>query len=162
MRPPEPAELDLAGLMREAVQAAVCEVEAGGLPFVGLVVDPGGYRSGFGVNEVARTGDPMAHAEIVAMRQALTDRGAPDLAGTHLLATGEPCGLCYRFAARQRISSIWVAVDSATVAGYGFDYRSGYAAFGTAPIPDADAARLLPVDGGTAPFTRYLARKDSR
>ncbi len=148
-------EPELAGLMAEAVEFSIRHVASGGLPFVGVISDDCGNQSDFGVNEVHRTGDPSAHAEIVAMRQAMEDRGAPDLRGLRLLATGEPCGLCYRFAIDHGIERIYVAVDADTVAAHGFDYRHSYPAFGIDRSRPTDLVRPLPVERGREPFDLF-------
>ena len=71
-------------VMAQAVDACTEHVDAGGLPFVGVVVNADGEMvSGFGVNRVAETGDPMAHAEVVAMRDAMTRYGL-DLSLIHI------------------------------------------------------------------------------
>lgn len=149
--------------MAQAVEVGERHVETGGLPFVGALVAGDGWSSEHGVNLVRETGDPSAHAEIVAMRQALRDRGRTGLAGTTLLATGEPCALCYRFAAANRVDAVHFAVDRDTAAAWGFDYRAGYTALGTDRLPIARAARHLPVARGLEPFIRYreLHRSDS-
>lgn len=86
--------VSLTALMERAVDACATHVAAGGLPFVGVVVDStGDVMSEFGVNRVAETGDPTAHAEVVAMRDAMTTHGLHAFSGAVLLATGEPCGL---------------------------------------------------------------------
>ena len=112
--------------MRTAVDFSTRHVDGGGLPFVGAVADNSGILSRLGVNEVHETGDPSAHAEIVAMRDALSSHGRETLTGTILLATGEPCGLCYRFAIDHGIDTIYTAVDRDAVAAFGFDYRASY------------------------------------
>jgi guanine deaminase len=114
----------LHAVMEKAVDKCTTHVEAGGLPFVGVVVGDAGVISEFGVNRVRETGDPSAHAEIVAMREAMALHRLTSLAGATLLATGEPCGLCYRFAIDRRVDAIYVAVDRDEVAAFGFDYRS--------------------------------------
>jgi tRNA(Arg) A34 adenosine deaminase TadA len=145
----------LASLMADALQFGIRHVDGGGLPFVGVLVGEDGYVAEPGVNLVRETGDPTAHAEIVAMRAALRDRDGGDLTGTWLLATGEPCGLCYRFALDHRVGRIYVAVDSDTVAAHGFDYRGSYPAFridrSALPIP----VYRLPVAGALEPFRRF-------
>lgn len=147
----------LHAVMEKAVEACLAHVETGGLPFVGVVVDGTGLViSGFGVNRVRETRDPTAHAEIVAMKDAMRSRGLARLAGTTLLATGEPCGLCYRFAINHRVDAIHVAADRDEVAGFGFDYRSSYAALGITDDLRSGLLRHLPVKRGTDPFTRYL------
>ncbi|MFC0626555.1 deaminase [Kribbella deserti] len=148
----------LRALMADAVEFSVRHVESGGIPFVGLVVAGDGWVPGPGVNLVRETGDPTAHAEIVAIREAVETRGADGLEGSMLLATGEPCALCYRVAAGHGIAAVHFAVDRNTAAEFGFDYRASYLADGTDRLPLAATARHLPVDRGLEPFTRYLQR----
>ena len=64
-------------LMAQAVIRSITHVESGGLPFVGVIVDGQQAISEFGVNRVQETGDPSAHAEIVAIRDALSSSGKP-------------------------------------------------------------------------------------
>ncbi|MFD9905571.1 deaminase [Streptomyces sp. NPDC059063] len=146
----------LTALMADAVETCVRRVESGGVPFVGLLVATDGWISDPGVNLVHETGDPSAHAEIVALRQAVRDRGHCALRGATLLATGEPCALCYRVAAAHGVAAVHFAVDRDTAAAWGFDYRAGYEADATDRLPLAAAARHLAVDRGLAPFIRYL------
>jgi guanine deaminase len=145
----------LTRLMGEAVAHSVRHVEAGGIPFVGRVVADDGYASEYGVNRVRETGDLTAHAEIVAMRAALRERGTADLRGLRLLATGEPCGLCYCFAAEQRISAVYYAIDANTAARWGFDYRAGYAQPRAGRLRTAENVHRLRVEHALDPFTRY-------
>lgn len=139
----------LEALMADAVEVSIRHVESGGIPFVGLLVAGDGWVSDPGVNLVRETGDPTAHAEIVAIRKAVKDRGRSGLEGVTLLATGEPCALCYRVAASHGIATVCFAVGRDTAAEWGFDYRAGYR------LPLAVTAQHLPVERGLAPFTRY-------
>lgn len=150
----------LTSLMRDAVAFSVRHVERGGIPFVGVVIDESGYVSEYGVNQVRETGDPTAHAEIVAMRATIRSRHLADLRGMSLLATGEPCGICYRFALDQRIERVYVAVDSDAVAAWGFDYRESYRRLGADRAKLADLVTPLPVTDGLKPFERYLKVND--
>jgi len=45
-------------------------------------------------NERERTGDPTAHAELLALRDAATARGSWRLTGCVLAVTLEPCPMC--------------------------------------------------------------------
>lgn len=147
----------LRSVMDHAVEACTAHVDAGGLPFVGVVInETGEVISGLGVNQVPETGDPMEHAEVVAMREAMTRHDLDNLTGKVLLATGEPCGLCYRYAIDHGIETIYVAVDRDEVAALGFDYRSSYPAFGITDDHRDVLFRRLPSERGTNPFTRYL------
>jgi len=47
-----------------------------------------------GINEVDATFDPTAHAEIVAIRRACHALRMPELRGTTLYSTLQPCGMC--------------------------------------------------------------------
>ncbi|MFC7343236.1 deaminase [Saccharopolyspora griseoalba] len=143
----------LESLMADAVEVGVRHVESGGLPFVGRLVADDGWVSEPGVNLVRETGDLTAHAEIVAIREAVETRGPSSLEGATLLATGEPCALCYRFAAAHSIAAVCFAVDRDTAAEWGFDYRAGYE---MTRLPLAATAEHLAVPRGLVPFTRYV------
>lgn len=143
-------------LMEEAVAHCVDHVTAGGLPFAGVVVTASGEVSSFGVNAVADTGDPTAHAEIVAMREIEDRHGAGALVGADLLATGEPCGLCYQYAIDHGIARIHVALDRDGVAARGFDYRASYRMFGISDERRAGLMHRLPVIRSREPFKAYL------
>lgn len=145
----------LAALMADAVEISISHVESGGIPFVGRLVGEDGWVSGPGVNLVRETGDRTAHAEIVAMREVAQTRGRDGLEGLTLLATGEPCGLCYRVAAAHGIAAVHFAVGRDAAAEWGFDYRAGYREADRLPL--AKAARLLAVERGLVPFERYRA-----
>ena len=143
-------------VMEDAVEECITHVDDGGLPFVGVVINDTGVISEYGVNRVRETGDPSAHAEIVAMRDAMASHGLDTLAGTSLLATGEPCGLCYRFAIDHQVDAIYVAVDRDAIADWGFDYRTSYPALGISDDQRADLLHHLPVERAREPVARYL------
>ncbi|SDP81548.1 nucleoside deaminase [Lentzea jiangxiensis] len=150
-------DIDLDQLLSDAVTYARDHVEQGGLPFVGVVVTTSGQVSAYGVNEVRHTGDPTAHAEIVAIRTLAAELGPALLEGATLLATGEPCLLCYRFAADHGIQHVIYAVDQDTAATWGFDYRSD-AAPTAAQKSLRDRAEHRPVREHLAPFAHFLRR----
>lgn len=149
---------DLQAVMADAVEVCLAHVDGGGLPFVGVIVDGTGVLSEFGVNRVQETRDPQAHAEIVAMRDALTTHDLTSLTGTTLVATGEPCGLCYRFAIDHGVEAIHVALDRDEVARWGFDYRTSYPAFNVTEDQRAGLLHHLPVARGSDPFARYIQK----
>ena len=61
---------------------------------VGSVVARDGAVVARGRNLVAVTGDPTAHAEVVAVREASRALGRRDLSGHALYTTWEPCPMC--------------------------------------------------------------------
>jgi tRNA(Arg) A34 adenosine deaminase TadA len=151
--------IHIQALMANAVDIAVRHVESGGLPFVGVLVGDDGWVSEAGVNLVRETGDPTAHAEIVAIRQAVCERPG-GATGAALLATGEPCATCYRVAAAHGVSAVYYAVDRHTAAESGFDYRAGYSSADRSHLQET--AQQLGVSRRLAPFTRYLELRSTR
>jgi tRNA(adenine34) deaminase len=61
---------------------------------------------GRGHNERETTGDPTAHAEIVALRQAAKALGTWRLAGVTLYTTLEPCPMCAEAIIQSRVSKV--------------------------------------------------------
>jgi tRNA(adenine34) deaminase len=66
----------------------------GDVPVAALVCDEAGAPIGVGRNERELTGDPTAHAEIVAIRAAAAATGTWHLENTTLVVTLEPCAMC--------------------------------------------------------------------
>jgi guanine deaminase len=146
-------------LMKSAVAYSTEHVHNGGIPFTAFVVD-GEFRVvGCGVNRVREHHDPLAHAEVEAIRDACRSVGSPSLHGMTLLASGEPCAMCYLTALYAGISQVLFAVDRDEAAAQGFDYRRTYALFKSDPRQwSALAAGKLEVDEGMQPFQAFRAR----
>ena len=79
--------------LRLAIELAEARVRAGGGPFGAVVVREGGIV-GTGFNAVVPLGDPTAHAEVQAIRDACATLGAYRLDGCALYASCEPCPMC--------------------------------------------------------------------
>lgn len=86
--------LDPETLMRVAMAEAEAAEVAGEVPVGALVVSPAGEVLGRGNNQVLRTNDPTAHAEIVALRSAGLAAANYRLLGCTLICTLEPCAMC--------------------------------------------------------------------
>ena len=85
---------DVERFLQRAVALAVDNVRARrGRPF-GAVVVKDGELLATGVNEVAATNDPTAHAELQAIRAACRRTGAVRLDGCVMFASGHPCPMC--------------------------------------------------------------------
>ncbi|KQS15714.1 nucleoside deaminase [Frigoribacterium sp. Leaf186] len=67
-------------------------VDEGGKPFACLLVRDGEIVAE-ATNHVAQTGDPTAHAEILAIRLA-AEQGITDLRGIDAYVTAYPCPMC--------------------------------------------------------------------
>ena len=59
-----------------------------------VVLGPDGSPIAMGSNERELTGDPTAHAEVVAIRRAAEALGQWRLTGCTLVVTLEPCTMC--------------------------------------------------------------------
>jgi len=79
--------------LREALRLARQAAEAGEVP-VGCVVVKEKRIVGRGRNRTRELGDPTAHAEIVALREAAKNLGEKELRGAEVFVTLEPCPMC--------------------------------------------------------------------
>src|SRR4029077_2326495 len=79
--------------MRVAFGEARRAAELGEVP-VGAVVVRGGELLGAGHNRRESEGDPLAHAELLALRQAAARVEGWRLLGCTMYVTLEPCAMC--------------------------------------------------------------------
>jgi tRNA(Arg) A34 adenosine deaminase TadA len=149
-------ENELTAYVREAVRISREHVAKGGIPFAGVVVR-GGQVLGTGVNRVREDNDPTAHAEVVALRAAAAEHGLRATAGSTLIASGEPCGLCYLAARYFGVGRVVYAADRVTAARHGFDYAGSYAVFAEDPAAWRIEVTSHPVPEAVKPFEEYLA-----
>jgi tRNA(adenine34) deaminase len=91
--------------MRAALDEARKALDAADVP-VGAVVVVGGEIVGRGRNQRQALGDPTAHAEVVALRQAARKMGTWYLTAAVLYATLEPCIMCLGAAILGRIGGL--------------------------------------------------------
>ena len=78
----------------------------GDVPVGAVVLDPAGAVLGAAANQREATGDPTAHAEILALRAAGVRRAAWRLTGCTLVVTLEPCTMCAGAAVLARVDRI--------------------------------------------------------
>ncbi|MEO5833133.1 MAG: nucleoside deaminase [Nakamurella sp.] len=81
-------------LVAAALAEAVQSLESGDVPIGAVVWDSSGAVIGRGHNRREAAGDPTAHAEIEALREAAARRGQWRLDGCTLAVTVEPCTMC--------------------------------------------------------------------
>lgn len=93
-------------LMRRALEIAA-ETPAGDVPVGAVILGPDGRELGRGVNRREADNDPTAHAEILAIREAVQELGdAWRLENCTLVVTLEPCAMCAGALVGARIGSI--------------------------------------------------------
>ena len=81
-------------LMGLALHEASHALATGDVPVGALVLGPDGRLLGTGRNRREETGDPTAHAEVLALRQAAMTWGRWRLEGCTVVVTLEPCVMC--------------------------------------------------------------------
>ncbi len=91
--------------MRVALQEADRAAEHGDVP-VGAVVVLDGVVIGRGRNQRVLDDDPMAHAEVVALRDAASTLGHWRLDGATLYVTLEPCPMCAGALVQSRLRAV--------------------------------------------------------
>ncbi len=91
--------------MAAAVLEAARARDAGEVP-IGAVVIVNGDIVGRGYNQPISSGDPTAHAEIVAIRDAARAVGNYRLTGATLCVTIEPCLMCVGACVHARIGTV--------------------------------------------------------
>ena len=92
-------------LMDAALDEARRARDAGEVP-IGAVVSIDGEIVGRGFNQPISSGDPTAHAEIVAIRDAAARVGNYRLTGATLCVTIEPCLMCVGALVHSRIATL--------------------------------------------------------
>jgi tRNA(adenine34) deaminase len=90
--------------MRRALQVAA---SAGAdVPIGAVVLGPDGTELAAAHNEREATGDPTAHAELLALRRAAVRLGAWRLSDCALVVTVEPCTMCAGALVLARIGTV--------------------------------------------------------
>jgi len=80
--------------METALGAAARAADHQDVPIGAVILDPGGTVVAIAGNERELTGDPTAHAEVLAIRRAAEGRGSWRLDDHTLVVTLEPCTMC--------------------------------------------------------------------
>ena len=78
----------------------------GDVPVGAVVLDPSGAVLGQGRNRREVDADPLAHAEVVALRAAAATLGSWRLEGCTLVVTLEPCAMCAGAAVQARVERV--------------------------------------------------------
>jgi tRNA(adenine34) deaminase len=80
--------------MRLALAEAALALAHADVPVGAVLLGPDGAVLAAGHNEREATGDPTAHAEVLALRRAAAALGTWRLEGCTLVVTLEPCTMC--------------------------------------------------------------------
>jgi tRNA(adenine34) deaminase len=100
-----------AAAMRVALEQAALAPSTGDVPVGAVVLDESGALIGAAHNAREATGDPTAHAEVLALRAAAEYRGSWRLDGCALVVTLEPCTMCAGALVLARVSVLVYGAD---------------------------------------------------
>ena len=97
--------------MAEAIAEAQRAAELGEVPVGAVVVNGAGEVVSRAHNTKETNGDPLGHAEILALRQAAKRIGGWRLSGCTLYVTLEPCAMCAGALVNSRVRRLVYATE---------------------------------------------------
>ena len=148
-------------LLQKVIDMAVDNVRGDGGPFAALVVRDGVVIA-TGANQVTRTNDPTAHAEMVAIREACRVLGEHQLAGCDVYSSCEPCPMCLGALYWARPARVFFAATKLEAAEAGFDDSFIYQQI---DLPHSE--RSIPMfhvadQRATKPFEAWVSKTDRK
>jgi tRNA(adenine34) deaminase len=111
---------------------------AGEIPIGAVVVDRNGEIIGRGRNR-REEGDPLAHAELLAIAEAARANGDWRLEGTTMVVTLEPCAMCAGALVNARVSRLVFAA---------YDPKAGFCGTLGNLVQDSRLNHRMDVEGG--------------
>lgn len=93
-------------LMRIAIQLGQDAAEHNDVPVGAVVVNERGKILGSGKNEREKSNDPLAHAELMAIRDAAKNQNSYRFDDLTLVVTLEPCAMCAGAILQSRLSRV--------------------------------------------------------
>lgn len=134
--------------MKVALELAKqCDAE-GDVPIGAVVVDSEGFLIGRGRNQRQELGDPLAHAEVLALQDAAKHIGTWRLDDCTLYVTIEPCVMCAGALVNARIKRLVFGADEPKTGAVGSVFDVIRDARTTHPIEvvagvEEESARML-------------------
>ena len=92
--------------MRTAIQLGQDAAEHNDVPVGAVVVNERGKILGSGKNEREKSNDPLAHAELIAIRDAAKNQNSYRFDDLTLVVTLEPCAMCAGAILQSRLSRV--------------------------------------------------------
>jgi len=148
-------------LIRQVIDLAAENVRRDGGPFSALVVKDGVVIA-TGTNQVTRTNDPTAHAEMVAIREACRVLGEFQLQGCEVYSSCEPCPMCLGALYWARPARVYFAASHAQASAAGFDDAFIYRQMAL-PLEERSIPMVRVEDeAATRPFEEWIAKADRK
>lgn len=140
------------------LSAKALDDDVGG-PF-GAVVVRAGEVIGRGRNRVLADGDPTAHAEVLAIRDACRSVGDHRLTGCVVYTSSEPCPMCLAALYWARVDKVLYANVRSEAAAIGFDDEWLYLELAAAMSDRKLVMSRLSSVEAHAVFDQWFARDD--
>jgi guanine deaminase len=140
--------------LEQAIGMARANVRLKGGPFGALVVKDG-IVIATGVNQVTRTNDPTAHAEVVAIREACRALGDFQLRSCDVYCSCEPCPMCVGALFWARPARVYFAATRDDAAAAGFDDSLIYGQIAMDPGERQIPMRHVALKDALAPFEEW-------
>lgn len=102
----------------QAIALARANIAQGGRPFGAVLVRQGAVLA-TAVNQIHATQDPTSHAELNAIRAASQALGSPDLRGSVVYASGQPCPMCLAAMRLAGVEQVFYAHSNEDAAPFG-------------------------------------------
>ncbi|MEI2454736.1 nucleoside deaminase [Lysobacter firmicutimachus] len=149
------ADLDF---LREAVALARANIAAGGRPFGALVVRDGAVLAR-AANAIHASGDPTAHAELLAIRAAAQALGVPRLDGCTVYASGQPCPMCLAAMHLCGVAAVHFAYSNDDAAAFGLSTAAVYAQMALPPAQQSLPVRPLRPPGEEGLYREWAQQR---
>lgn len=130
-----------------------------GGPF-GAVIVKAGEIIAVGHNEVIKTNDPTAHAEIVAIRKATKKLGRFDLSDCEIYSTCEPCPMCYSAIHWAKMKTLYYGATRFDAAKIDFDDQYIYDVIMGKASKEQVAKHHIDHEHCLAPFEEWANKQD--
>jgi tRNA(adenine34) deaminase len=98
--------VDYQEFMQQAIQLAKEAAEHNDVPVGAVIVNQNGKVIGRGKNEREKNNDPLAHAELIAIRDAAYNLNSWRFDDATLVVTLEPCAMCAGAIAQSRFARV--------------------------------------------------------
>lgn len=146
--------------MQKAIDLALENVKTGGGGPFGAVIVKHDEIIATGVNKVTTTNDPVAHAEIVAIRKACKILNDFQLTGCTIYSSCEPCPMCLGAIYWARPERVFYAATRDEAARVGFDDALIYREIDFQPSKRTIPMDALMHDEAQLIFDAWLQQED--
>jgi tRNA(Arg) A34 adenosine deaminase TadA len=147
-------------LMQRCIEDARLTAATGDVPVAALVIDKSGDVIGHARNEREASGDPTAHAEVTAIREACTALKTFQLPDCELYTSCEPCPMCLSAIYWARIPTVFYGNARGDAAAIGFDDDFIYQQIPLAPDQRTVAMKPLLRDESLVSFQEWAGKSD--